>query len=133
MKRWGVPIALYLFLVFVSGAVVGALGYRLYSPPATKSSAPPRLSPEEWRRQNIEEMQRRLNLDADQTQKINAIYDETGNRFHDARDKHNQVVKQIREDHVGKVRAVLTPEQLPKYEQLRADRDHRSKHHKKYR
>lgn len=131
MKRWTVPVTLYLFLVFVSGAVVGALGYRVYSPPATKSSTPPRLSPEEWRRQNMEEMQRRLNLDADQLQKINAIYDETRNRFHDARETHNQAVKQIREDHVGKVRAVLTPEQRPKYEQLRAEREQRSKDHKK--
>ena len=130
MKRWTLPVALYLFVVFVSGSVLGALGYRLYSPPTTKSGTA-KLSPEEWRRQNIEEMRTKLNLTPDQLQKVNTIYDDTHNRFEAAHDTHNQVVKQIREEHVGKIRALLTPEQLPKYEQLRAERELRSKNQKK--
>jgi Spy/CpxP family protein refolding chaperone len=129
MKRWTLPIALYLFVVFVSGAVLGALGYRLYSPPTAKSA--PKLSPEEWRRQNIEEMRQKLNLTPDQLQKINTIYDGTHSRFEAAHETHNQEVKQIREEHVGKIRALLTPEQLPKYEQLRAEREQRGKGQKK--
>ncbi len=116
MKRWTLPIALYLFVVFVSGSVLGALGYRLYNPPTTKSNAAPKLSPEEWRRQNIEEMRLKL---------VNTVYDETHSRFEAAHNTHNQVVKQIREDHVSKIRVLLTPEQLPKYEQLRAEREQR--------
>ncbi len=130
MKRWTLPIALYLFVVFVSGSVLGALGYRLYNPPTTKSNAP-KLSPEEWRRQHLEEMRQKLNLTSDQLQKLNTIYDETHNRFEAAHDTHNQVVKQIKEEHVSKVRALLTPEQLPKYEQLRAEREQRAKNQKK--
>jgi len=129
MKRWTLPVALYLFVVFVSGAVLGALGYRLYSPPTAKSA--PKLTPEEWRRQNIEEMRQKLNLTPDQLQKVNSIYDGTHNRFEAAHETHNQVVKQIREDHVSKIREVLTPEQLPKYEQLRAEREQRGKGQKK--
>ena len=125
MKRWTLPIALYLFVVFVSGSVLGALGYRLYSPPTTKSNAAPKLTPEEWRRQNIEEMRQKLNLTPDQVQKVDTVYDETHSRFEAAHNTHNQVVKQIREDHVSKIRALLTPEQLPKYEQLRAEREQR--------
>jgi len=123
MKRWTLPIALYLLVVFVSGSVLGALGYRLYNPPTTKSNA--KLSPEEWRRQNLEEMRQKLNLTPDQVQKVNTVYDETHSRFEAAHNTHNQVVKQIREDHVSKIRALLTPEQLPKYEQLRAEREQR--------
>jgi len=130
MKRWTLPIALYLFVVFVSGSVLGALGYRLYSPPTTKSNAP-KLSPEEWRRQNIEEMRQKLNLTPDQLQKINGIYYETHSRFESAHETHNQVVKQIREEHVSKIRALLTAEQLPTYEQLRAEREQRGKNQKK--
>ena len=125
MKRWTLPIALYLFVVFVSGSVLGALGYRLYNPPTTKSNAAPKLSPEEWRRQNIEEMRQKLNLTPDQVQKVNTVYDETHSRFESAHNTHNQVVKQIREDHVSKIRSLLTAEQLPKYEQLRAEREQR--------
>jgi len=123
MKRWTLPIALYLFVVFVSGSVLDALGYRLYNPPTTKSNAAPKLSPEEWRRQNKEEMRLKLNLAPDQVQKLNTVYDETHSRFEAAHNTHNQVVKQIREEHVSKIRALLTPEQLPKYEQLRAERE----------
>jgi hypothetical protein len=125
MKRGNLPIALYLFLVFVSGAVVGALGYRTYKPPTASSNAP--VTPEDARRQYLHEMQSRANLDPDQLQRISLILDETRARFHDARDKHNQVVKQIGEQQRAKVRAILTPDQLPKVEQLWQERDRRAK------
>jgi Spy/CpxP family protein refolding chaperone len=125
MKRWNPPIALYLFLVFVSGAVVGAMGYRVYSPPTTRSA--PRVSPEEWRKRFVDEMQSHVNLTADQVQKVNAIMDETKTRFDDDRDRHHRVVEQIREEQRAKMRALLTAEQLPKYEQFRTDRDAREK------
>jgi len=133
MKRWTLPIALYMFVVFVSGAVLGALGYRLYSPPTARSGTGgnPKLTPEEWRRQNIEEMRQKLNLSPDQLQKVNTVYDETHSRFEAAHQGHNQVVKQIREEHVAKIRALLTPEQLPTYEQLRAEREQRGKGQKR--
>jgi Spy/CpxP family protein refolding chaperone len=126
MKRWNPPIALYLFLVFVSGAAVGALGHRLYSPPSARSGAP-RLSPEEWRHQYLNEMQTRVNLSAEQMQKVNAIMDETKTRFDAAHDKHHQEVSQIRDEQRARMRALMTPEQLPKWEQLVAERDARSK------
>jgi len=129
MKRWNLPIALYLFLVFVSGAVVGALGYRTYKPPTASSNSP--LSPEDARRQYIQEMQARANLTDDQLQQVNAILDETRSRFHQARDKHNQVVKEIGEQQRAKVRAILTAEQLPKVEQLWQERDLRAKQNKR--
>src|SRR5579872_1462503 len=109
MKRWNLPIALYLFLVFVSGAVVGALGYRTYKPPTASSNSP---SPEEARRLYLHEIQTRANLSDDQVQQINGILDETRSRFHEARDKHNQVVKEIGEQQRAKVRAILTTDQL---------------------
>jgi uncharacterized membrane protein len=129
MKRWNPPIALYLFLVFISGAVVGALGYRVYSPPSARSA--PRVSPEEWRRRFVEEMQTRVSLTTEQVQKVNAIMDETKTRFDDDRERHHRVLEQIREEQRAKMRAILTAEQFPKYEQFRADRDAREKAAKK--
>jgi len=129
MKRWNLPIALYLFLVFVSGAVVGALGYRTYKPPTASSNSP--LSPEDARRQYISEMHTRANLTDDQLQQVNTILDETRSRFHEARDKHNQVVKEIGEQQRAKVRAILTADQLPKVEQLWQERDQRAKQNKR--
>lgn len=129
MKRWNLPIAVYLFLVFVSGAVVGVLGYRLYSPPAARSA--PRVSPEEWRRQYLDELKSRVNLTSDQVQKVNAILDETDALFIRARGQHHQQIEQIKEDHRAKLRAVMTPEQLPAYDRFRAERDARMKAAKK--
>jgi len=129
MKRWNLPIALYLFLVFVSGAVVGALGYRTYKPPTASSNSP--LTPEDARRQYIREIQTRANLTDDQLQQVNTILDETRSRFHEARDKHNQVVKEIGEQQRAKVRAILTADQLPKVEQLWQERDQRAKQNKR--
>jgi len=129
MKRWNVPIAVYLFLVFVSGAVVGALGYRIYSPPAASSSQRP--NPKEWRKQYLTELEGRVNLSADQLKKVNEILDDTTARFDAARAQHHQELEKINDDHRAKLRAVMTPEQLPKYDQFRAERDARMKAMKK--
>ena len=129
MKRWNPPIALYLFLVFISGAVVGALGYRTYKPPTASSNA--RVSPEEFRRLYLQEIKTRVNLSEEQLQRVEAILEETRTRFHDARDKHNQIVKQIGEEQRAKMRAILAPEQLPKAEKFWQDRDQRNKQNKR--
>jgi hypothetical protein len=129
MKRWNLPIAVYLFLVFVSGGVVGALGYRMYSPPSARSE--PRVNPEVWRSQYLDELRTRVNLTPDQMQKMNVILDETDASFTQARDKHHQEIEKIKEDHRAKLRAILTADQIPKYEQFRAERDAKMKAAKK--
>ena len=128
MKPWKIPIALYLFLVFASGAVVGAMGYRIYNPPTARSSGTrPRRGSEEFRRQYLQEMQTRLSLNPEQMDKLRVILDRTDERFNDARMQHNEMVRELREQHVAGVREILMPEQLPKYEQLRAEREQRAK------
>jgi hypothetical protein len=126
MTRKNLPIAFYLLLVFVSGSVVGALGYRTYNPPTARSvSAPP--SPDEWRRQYLVEMRSRLNLTDDQLAKLTVLMTQTEARFRQAREGENQEIRQIREDHFEHVRTLLTPEQLPKYEKLHAEREAKGK------
>lgn len=125
MTRRNLPIALYLFLVFVSGAVVGALGYRTYNPPTARSAA--KLSPAAWRTQYLDEMRTRLVLTDDQMHKLNMILDDTNERFKQARQKDNDSIEQIRQDHFSRVRTILTSEQIPKYEKLHAEREERAK------
>jgi hypothetical protein len=126
MTRKNLPIAFYLLLVFVSGSVVGALGYRTYNPPTARSvSAPP--SPSEWRRNYIDESRSRLSLTDDQVDKLKTFLDQTEARFHDVRERENQAIRQIREDHFERVRTILTPEQLPRYEQLHKEREAKTK------
>jgi len=128
MKRWNLPIALYLFVVFISGAVVGALGYRTYNPPSASSNA---RNPDEWQKQYLKEIQSRVGLTEDQVHKVVTMLDDTRTRFHDARYKHNELVKQIGEEYRAGVRSILTPEQQPKYEQFVRERDQRNKQQSK--
>jgi hypothetical protein len=129
MKRWNLPIAVYLLLVFVSGGVVGALGYRMYSPPTARSE--PHVSPEVWRRQYLDELRTRVNVTPEQIQKVNVIMDETDASFNQMHERHHQDVEKIKEDYRAKLRAILTPDQLPKYEQFRTERDAKMKASKK--
>lgn len=126
MSRKSLPIAFYLLLVFVSGSVVGALGYRTYNPPVARSvnPAPP---PGDWRKQYMEESKARLDLTDDQIKQLTAIMDDTEARFRQARERENQEIRQIRDEHIEKVKMMLTPTQLPKYVQLHAEREARAK------
>ena len=127
MTRKNIPVVLYFLLVFASGSVVGALGYRTYNPPIARGSLNPPPSPGEWRRQYIEESKTRLSLTDDQVAKLTALLDQTDARFREVREHDNQMVRQIREDHFEHVRAILTAEQIPKYENLHAEREAKAK------
>jgi hypothetical protein len=133
MTRKNLPIALYLLLVFGSGAVVGALGYRTYNPPTARGSLNPPPSPSEWRRQYMEESKERLSLTDDQVEKLGAILDQTDARFREVREHDNQLIREIREEHFERVRKILTAEQIPKYEKLHAEREAKGKQQEKIR
>ena len=124
MRRSNFLIAFYLLLIFVSGVVVGVFATRLYAAKTVNAKAP-RMTPEEFRRSYTSEMQNRLNLTSDQMTKLNVILDQTGSLVHDERERHNQAMKSIHEEQVGKTRAILTEPQLPQYEVLRKEREER--------
>jgi hypothetical protein len=126
MTRKNLTIAFYLLLVFVSGSVVGALGYRTYNPPVARTINAPQ-SPDEWRRNYIEETRSRLSLNDDQVEKLKAMLDQTEMRFRQVRERENQEIRQIGEDHYMRVRTILDDEQVPKYEKLHAEREEKAK------
>jgi len=127
MKRSNLLIGFYLVLIFASGVTVGVFGTHLYMARSVIAKAPPKPSPEEFRREYVNEMQTRLNLTPEQMTKFNQVLDETGSKVHAERERHNQDMKSIREEHVNRVRALLTDAQLPAYEQLRKEREERAK------
>ncbi|HEX3747311.1 MAG TPA: hypothetical protein VHW09_25420 [Bryobacteraceae bacterium] len=121
-----------LLLVFASGIVVGAVGYRVYNTStshAANSSRPPnrKMPPEEFRRQLIEEMTREVHLDDDQAAKLKDIYQETANAFDQARDAHNAKLhvegQAIHDQQVEKIKKMLRPDQIPLYDALRTRRE----------
>ena len=127
MKRSNLTIALYLLLIFASGILVGAFGFRLYSGTPVSAKTSTKVSPEEWRRQYFSEMQSRLNLTPEQMEKLNVIFDDTFARFRQAHEALDESLKQNKAHHVAAVRGMLTPEQRPEYEKLHAEREQREK------
>lgn len=127
MSRSSVTIALYLLLVFSSGAAVGVFGYRVYS--GTPVNARPRQkpSPEEVRRQFLNEMQTRCKLTPEQTQQVVGITDETRAKFHETHQRYDADLRAIRDGQHQRIAAILNPEQRSEYEKMRAEREARAK------
>src|SRR5437763_12351602 len=69
-------IALYLLLVFVSGVLVCAFGYRLYTVTAVSATSRVADSQQARRQRFIAELRSRLQLRPDQVQQVSTIVDD---------------------------------------------------------
>jgi len=95
MNKSKLTAFLSLVLVFGSGVVLGAVGYRLYSVPAaqTNGGTPPggppqgRPSPAEIRKHYTEDLTKAAKLDSEQVKKLSEILDETGQEFTKLRER----------------------------------------------
>jgi len=135
VKPFKVSFIAQLLLIFVSGSVVGALGYRLYNlrtaePEIQARRRPAPQDPKQFRKMVLDEMTSRLKLRADQVQKLDAIYDDTDRRFHEvwvqaeaARKKTVAPARDaIRKDQLAQIDAVLDPGQVTEYHKMLEER-----------
>jgi hypothetical protein len=144
MNRSNLTIAVYMLSVFLSGAAVGALGYRLYSAQtvvATPDRPGGRPNPEEFRRRYVTELQTRLNLDQNQVARLNSVLDETRDRMRTVREKYKPEydavnaksrpeMRAVHDEQVTKIRALLRDDaQRQAYEQFLAERERRRREH----
>lgn len=128
MKRTTLATGLYVLLVFLSGAVVGAFAYRLYVVSTVVSA-----KPDEVRHHILEEMRARLSLSDDQVKQLNVIMDSTKTRYREVKDRWDRQSKQaakpelraITDDQAEKIRAILSEPQRAEYEKYRAERQKR--------
>jgi|SwirhisoilCB2_FD_contig_41_14851820_length_2178_multi_6_in_0_out_0_2 hypothetical protein len=131
MKRSTSSAALWLLVVFLSGTAVGAVGYRLYTIKKVSADVTPppirRLSPQEFRKNYIEELRSKLKLDDGQVQKLGAILDETKISFDAERKRSQAAMKQIHDGQVASVRSILTDTQKPEYDKVHAEREKQRK------
>ncbi len=122
---------LTLLLVFLSGVLVGGLAYRLYNVSVVVApSTAKKLDPEEARKRIISDMRDHLKLDAHQVDQLQQIFDQTKDQFRQMHDRMNAEGQAIRASHLERIKAILRPDQLPLYDQWRADRDRERKQHK---
>jgi len=140
MSKSKLSAFLSLILVFASGALVGAVGYRLYTVNTVASgnvNLPPsrqRMDPEETRRRILAEMREKVQLDDQQIKQVDEIMGATREQFNQLRKSMDEKMKPERDKiwatQMEKTRAILRPEQLPLYDKYRADREaERKKHH----
>jgi hypothetical protein len=132
MKRTTLSTAIYVLLVFLSGAVVGAFAHRLYVVNTVVSA-----KPDEVRHHILEEMRTRLSLSDVQVGQLNAIMDSTKARYHEVKERWEQQSRQaakpelkaITEDQAEKIKAILSEPQRAEYEKYRAERQKRREQH----
>ena len=114
---------LTLFVVFLSGAVLGGFAYRLYMVRSVNSGlepirGPQRPNPEEVKRQKIKEIQETVKLDDAQVALVNQAYDETRKKFEDMDHARHENMKLVNEELHDKIRLILKADQRPAYESL---------------
>jgi hypothetical protein len=145
MPKSRLSAALSLLLVFLSGGVLGAFTYRLYSISPVHSGkdagAPPRkLTPDEWRKKYVSDLSAAVKLDAQQIAALNAVLDRTRDEVeklngkmkleHDAvNEKWHPDREAIHHNQVESVKALLRPDQFPLYDAFRAERERQRKLH----
>jgi len=117
---------LSLLLVFFSGAVLGAFATRLYlvktviSNNGTADRPGPSRDPQEVRRHLISEMRQEVKLDDQQIAELNKIYDQTKEQGDQVHRKLNAEMRAVWEGQTERIKAILRPDQVPLFEQLRA-------------
>jgi len=114
--------ALWVAVVFVLGTALGAvLGY-LYGHRNVVIAGPPPLSEPERRARRLDQMTHELGLNGDQRQKLDALLLQIHGDFQAIRDKHGAQLdadmEQERQKSRDQIRALLTPEQKPKFEEF---------------
>jgi hypothetical protein len=126
MPKSRTSAVLYLFLVFLSGALVGTFAYRLYSMKTVSAGVPatrPTPTPEELRRHYIQDLNARVKMDGDQLQKLNQILDDTKASFNEMHSRMRTEGQSIQNHQVDEINSMLRPDQRPAYAQFRADRE----------
>jgi len=108
--------------VFVIGFAAGALSLNLYQRlnPSSKKEGP-RGGAEFL----IKRMNEEVGLASDQQDQIKRILDETNEKYREIRKEMDPAIKgfvprfdAVRQESRDRIRALLTPEQLPKYEEM---------------
>jgi len=113
--------------VFVIGFAAGALALNLYQQLSRSSE---RNTPHNGTEFLLKRMNDKVGLASDQQEQIKKILDETADKYKDIRKEMDPVVKPfeprfntVRQESRDRIRALLTAEQLPKYEQMVQEHD----------
>ena len=105
-----------VFLLFALGIALGSVG--TYVVTTRVMAARPVAAPAHTPGRTMAIFTRDLNLTADQQNQIQAILTDTRGKYAQLHEKLDPEYEQVRQQGRQHIRAVLTPEQLPKFEDL---------------
>lgn len=111
--------ALWVALVFLLGAALGGVvGYIFahHSVSAANASVP--KSEPERRARKVEQLTQELTLTNDQRQKLDAILSQVHAEYKSLHEQNDAQMDQTRQRGRNQIRAILTPEQEPKFEEF---------------
>jgi Spy/CpxP family protein refolding chaperone len=103
--------ALLVVVVFVLGVLLGGVADHLFGARVIGSLTPPRT-----RDQLIGQLTSQLSLTPDQQKQLTSIVDDTRTQWHALYAPLDAQHEQIRQQGRDRIRAILTPEQKPKFE-----------------
>ena len=113
--------------VFIIGFAAGALALNLYQKLSRSSS---NNMPPHGTEFLLKRMNDKVGLSSDQQEQIKKILDETNDKYKDLRSEMEPRIKDfeprfnsVRQESRDRIRALLSPDQLPKYEQMVQERD----------
>jgi Spy/CpxP family protein refolding chaperone len=107
--------ALWVGLVFLLGAALGGVvGFLLAHRPVNAANPP--LSEPERRAQRVQMLTKELSLTPQQAQQLDSILQQRHAEGKALREQADAQVDAVRQKGRGQVRAILTPDQLPKFE-----------------
>jgi Spy/CpxP family protein refolding chaperone len=116
--------ALWVGVVFLLGAALGGmLGYVFAH--HTAMAAPAQMNEAERRAQKVQRLTQELNLAADQQKQLNAIMTSVQAQYKAIHQSTEPQINEVRQKGREQIRAILTPEQKPRFEEFlkRLDED----------
>ncbi len=110
--------ALWVAVVFVLGAALGGVFGYFYGHRSSVSAANPPLSEPQKRAQRVEQLTQELSLTNDQRQQLDSALSQLHAQYKSIHDQSDVQMEQARQKGRDQIRAILTPEQKPKFEEF---------------
>jgi len=114
--------ALLVAVVFLLGIVLGGLVTHLWGERMVRQ-----YNERHHREEVVRRLTRTLDLSAEQQKQLGAILDDTSGKYHALYEKHRPEYEEVRHEARAHIRAILTPEQFPRFEDFvrRVDEERR--------
>lgn len=119
--------AIWVVIVFLLGAAAGGmLGYGYAHHSVSAASAP--MPEPERRARRVAELTEKLGLTSDQAKQLDAIMLQRHTEVKTIREQSDAQLEQVRQKGRDQIRAILAPEQKPKFEEFLQRLDAERKH-----